>query len=627
MDVAKEAKATRREVPYPGIATTVDGSSAAAWVETQIATGACAYPITPATNMGVLFEAEVANGKKNLWGEKLAFLEPESEHSAAAACEGYAAAGGRVTNFTCGQGLVLMKEVLYAIAGKRLPCVFHIAARAITSQSLNIHCGHDDIFGVADCGWGILFARNPGEVADLALIARRVAEECRTPFFVVQDGFLTSHTIESTRLPEPELMREFVGAPGDRLTAIFDPETGTQSGTVQNQDSYMKGRIAQRSFTDRIAPALQHAMDDYARLTGRRYRAVDSFGDGDNAIVALGTIAETARAVAAELGGVRIVHPTVVRPFPGDEMVRALHGTRRVAVIERTDDALAGGNPLARDVRAAFEDTHERPAVGSGSAGLGGREVSEGDLARVVRLMRLSPAMPRTFVLGVDHALNLGEVRVASMVPEGSFTLRGHSIGGYGSVTTNKLLATLIPELLGGDVRAWAEYGSEKKGLPTRYYLTASPVRSDVHTSPTAIDYLVVNDRNAMASASTLAGLARGAAALVQADADKPEIDASFARGVAEKGARLYACDMAAIARRLAPSSDLVVRMQGVVLLGAFLKTSPKVAAAGLSGEALFSAVRKVLDKQWGKRGAGVVETNLAAVRAGYEGVKEVVLA
>lgn len=386
----------------------------------------------------------------------------------------------------------------------------------------------------------------------------------------------------------------------------------------------MKGRIAQRSFTDRIAPALAAAMDDFARLTGRRYRAVDSFGDGDNAIVALGTLAETARAVAEFKGGVRVIHPTVVRPFPREEIVRALHGARRVAVIERTDDALAGGNPLARDVRAAFEDTHERPAIGSGSAGLGGREVSEGDLARVVRLMRLSPAMPRTFVLGVDHALNLGDVPIASLLPEGSFTLRGHSIGGYGSVTTNKLLATLIPELLGGHVRAWAEYGSEKKGLPTRYFLTASPVRSHVHASPTTIDYLVVNDRNALASVATIAGVAKGAAVLVQADEKSPDVDGAFAKTVVERGARLYRCDMAAIARRLAPTNDLVIRMQGVVLLGAFLRTSPKVEAAGLAGDALFAAVRRVLEKQWGSRGAGVVETNLAAVRAGYEGVKEV---
>ena len=116
------------------------------WVETHITQGACAYPITSSTTMGGGYQAEVANGKKNLWGEELAFIEPESEHSAATTCEGFAVAGGRVTNFTSGQGLILMKEVLYVISGKRLPIVFHIGARALTSQGLNVHTGHDDIY-------------------------------------------------------------------------------------------------------------------------------------------------------------------------------------------------------------------------------------------------------------------------------------------------------------------------------------------------------------------------------------------------------------------------------------------------------------------------------------------------
>src|SRR5437867_10161701 len=147
--------------------------------------------------MGGGYQAEVANGKRNLWGEEFAFIEPESEHSAASTCEGFAVSGGRVTNFTSGQGLILMKEVLYTISGKRLPVVFHIGARALTSQALNIHAGHDDVMGVADTGWGMLFARNAQEAADLTAIARRVAEATEVPFFVVQDGFLTTHTLES----------------------------------------------------------------------------------------------------------------------------------------------------------------------------------------------------------------------------------------------------------------------------------------------------------------------------------------------------------------------------------------------------------------------------------------------
>jgi pyruvate-ferredoxin/flavodoxin oxidoreductase len=128
--------------------------------------------------MGGGYQLAVANGQRNLWGEPLVFLELESEHSSASTC---VLAGGRVANFTSGQGLILMKEVLYVIAGKRLPVVFHIGARALTSQGLNIHAGHDDVMGVADCGWGMLFARNVQESADLALIARRIAEESETP--------------------------------------------------------------------------------------------------------------------------------------------------------------------------------------------------------------------------------------------------------------------------------------------------------------------------------------------------------------------------------------------------------------------------------------------------------------
>src|SRR5437588_4860264 len=155
------------------------------WVETHITQGACAYPITSSTTMGGGYQAEVANGVKNLWGDELMFFEPESEHSAASVCEGFAVAGGRVTNFTSGQGLVLMKEVLYTISGKRLPVVFHIGARALTSQSLNVHAGHDDVMSVRDCGWGMVFAKNAQDAGDLALISRRAAEDSHTPFFSV----------------------------------------------------------------------------------------------------------------------------------------------------------------------------------------------------------------------------------------------------------------------------------------------------------------------------------------------------------------------------------------------------------------------------------------------------------
>src|SRR3982751_436722 len=202
---------------YPGIPTTCDGADAVVHVEINVTQGAGAFPITSSTTMGGGYNAAVMNGWKNLWGDLLLFVEPESEHSSASFCEGFAAAGGRVTNFTSGQGLVLMKEVLYTIAGKRLPAVFNIGARALTSQGLNVHAGHDDVMSVADCGWGMIFARNAQEASDLCLIARRAAEASFTPFFSVQDGFLTTHTVEKVLLSEKEFMKEFIGSPAEKL--------------------------------------------------------------------------------------------------------------------------------------------------------------------------------------------------------------------------------------------------------------------------------------------------------------------------------------------------------------------------------------------------------------------------
>src|SRR6201987_2034993 len=249
MSTATVRKSTRAPQPidlpveqkfaYPGIPTTCDGAEAVVHVEIHVAQAAGAYPITSSTTMGGGFNAAVMNGQTNLWGEPLQFFEPESEPSAATVCEGFAVAGGRVTNFTSGQGLVLMKEVLYTIAGKRLPAVFNIGARALTSHSLNVHAGHDDVYGVADCGWGVLFARNAQEAGDLALISRRAAEETETPFLNVQDGFLTTHTIENVRLPEPELMKQFAGHPSERTRPLFDPRVPLMSGVVQNQVSYI----------------------------------------------------------------------------------------------------------------------------------------------------------------------------------------------------------------------------------------------------------------------------------------------------------------------------------------------------------------------------------------------------
>ncbi|HTM10104.1 MAG TPA: 2-oxoacid:acceptor oxidoreductase family protein [Verrucomicrobiae bacterium] len=629
---------------FPGIATTADGSEAVVWVETQISQGACAYPITPSTLMGGAYQVAVANGQRNLWGEPLSFLELESEHSSASTCEGFALAGGRVTNFTSGQGLILMKEVLYVISGKRLPVVFHIGARALTSQSLNIHAGHDDVMGVSDCGWGMLFGRNAQEAADLALIARRAAEESATPFFNVQDGFLTTHTIESLLLPEPDLMKEFIGEPRN-LWNLMDPSRPVMSGVVQNQDSYMKGKIAQRTFYDRLPEIIDRVMAGFTELTGRRYGLIDGhrLDDADYALVGMGSMLETAAATAdflRERDGIKLgtLHVSCFRPFPGPQIVAALKHLKAIAVIERLDNPTAQSNPLAAEIKAAFADAlsgapgypkiDRAPAVYSGSAGLGGRDVRPADFIAVARHIA-SGAKRRFFVLGIKHDLALLPEGEADVRPDGAFSMRGHSIGGYGSVTTNRIIAAVVGNLSGLRVQAYPLYGSEKKGLPTTYYLTVADQPILVHAEMSAADFVPLNNTDAFRIGDPVAGVRSGGAIFLQhASRDPRQVWAAIPKEAQEtirrKEIRVLALDAVKIAQEVATKPELAQRMQGIVLLGVFLRVAPFLARLKLSEAETSAAVEKALRKFFAKQSEAVIQDNLKAVRRGGEEVFEI---
>jgi pyruvate-ferredoxin/flavodoxin oxidoreductase len=638
-------KGSEQKTPYPGIPTTSDGAGMVVWVETHITQGACAYPITSSTTMGGGYQAEVANGKRNLWGEELAFIEPESEHSAATTCEGFAVAGGRATNFTSGQGLVLMKEVLFTISGKRLPIVFHIGARALTSHSLNVHTGHDDIAAVADCGWGILYARNAQEAGDLALIARRTAEDSETPFLNVQDGFLTTHTIENVRLPEPEMMKLFVGHPSAKVRNLMDPRVPLMSGVVQNQDSYMKGKIAQRRYYDRVLPVLKSVMDEFGRLTGRRYDVVMPYRleDAEYAIVGSGCMMETAEAavdyVRKNLGAkVGLLHVTSFRPFPSIEVVEALRHVKAITVLERLDIPMMQSNPQLCEIKAAFADAvagtpgypevTRMPKFFGGSAGLGSRDVRAGDFISVVENMRSES--PRIyFTVGIKHETALPVPIDPDVRGLGSFSMRGHSVGGYGSVTTNKVIATIAGEVFGMDVQAYPKYGSEKKGLPTTYYLTIAKEHIRVHSELEHVEFIPLNDVNAFNLENPLAGLSQNGMVFVQSQKTDPAevwaaIPAWARKELIDKNARLFALDTVAIAREVSSLADLQQRMQGIVLLGVFLRVTPFQSEHAISEELLFQGVEKSLRKYFGKRGEQVVKDNLKAVTRGYREVIEV---
>jgi pyruvate-ferredoxin/flavodoxin oxidoreductase len=449
MFLKKKSEVTDAAPKYPGIPVSIDGTTAVVEMETAASEGAGAYPITPSTQMGEGWAAAVAAGKTNVNGRKLLFFEPEGEHAAAAVTAGMSMVGLRATNFSSGQGIAYMHESLYAAVGKRLTYVLNIGARAMTKHALNVHAGHDDYHAVDDTGFFQLFAKDAQEAADLNLIAHRIAELALNPGILAQDGFLTTHVIESVRLPEPALVKEYLGDPSDiiesptpaqrwvfgekrrRIPEMFDLDYPAMLGVVQNQDSYQQGVAAQRPFYfDHVVEFADHAMAEYTALTGRPYARAMGYrlDDAEWVIAGQGSLIPNAEVVVDHLREARglkvgLLNVTMFRPFPSDLITALLKGKKGVAVLERVDQPLAVDQPILREIRAAVSKALENgrtangkrpyPAVAmyrpddapqfySGVYGLGSRDLQPTDLIATFENMLEGGRQQRQFYLGID---------------------------------------------------------------------------------------------------------------------------------------------------------------------------------------------------------------------------------
>jgi pyruvate-ferredoxin/flavodoxin oxidoreductase len=453
MFTRKNRNETASAPRYPGIPEAMDGSTAVVLMETAASEAAGAYPITPSTQMGEGWAEAVAAGAKNVNGRRLLFFEPEGEHAAAAVTAGMSMVGLRATNFSSGQGIAYMHESLYAATGKRLTYVLNVAARAMTKHSLNVHAGHDDYHCVDDTGFFQLFAKDVQEAADLNLITHRVAELSLNPGLIAQDGFLTSHVIESVKLPERELIKEFLGDPADiiesptpaqrlvfgetrrRIPEMFDYDYPAMLGTVQNQEAYAQGVAAQRPFYfDHVQELTDRAFAEFAALTGRRYDRAMGYRleDAEYVLVGQGSVITNAHLVTDFLRkkGIKVgvLNLTMFRPFPADLIADMLRGKKAVTVLERTDQPLAVDPPLLREIRAAVSQAVENgravarretngkfpfpklpalkaeevPDFFSAGFGFGSRDLQPGDLVAAVENMREAGRKQRQYYLGID---------------------------------------------------------------------------------------------------------------------------------------------------------------------------------------------------------------------------------
>ena len=689
------------EFKYPGTRQAMDGNAAVIMCERESSDAAGAYPITPSTQMGEYWAEEAANGHVNISGQPLLFVEPESEHAAAAVTAGMTMTGLRATNFSSAQGVAFMHESLYAASGKHLPYVLNIGCRAITKASLNVHCAHDDYHCVDDTGFFQVMANGAQGAADLNIMAHKVAELSLIPGIVAQDGFLTTHLIESIQVPERELIKEFLGRPDDiidsptpaqkmlfgekrrRIPAIWDVDNPAVSGSVQNQDAYMQAVAAQRPyFMDHIAPLCEEVMEDFYQLTGRRYARVGEYkvDTADYLILGQGSMVSSAKAVAdylLESRGLKVgvVDLTMFRPFPGDLIGKALKGKKGVVVLERTDQPLAEDLPLTREVRATLSKCVENgmisddelpysdyacynkpgdaPRLYSGSYGLGSRDLQPEGLIAAIENMLPEGRKQKFFYLSVEFMheqcaspkqelyqqelleaypkikeLALKGSENPNLMPKDSITVRMHSVGGWGAITTGKNLAMTLFELLDFDIKANPKYGSEKKGQPTTYYLSAAPEKILLNCEYNFVDVVLSPDPNVFEHSNPVAGLKDGGALVIQSSLESSEevwnsFPVTGQRFIKEHKIRVFYIDAFRIAREEASNPELQFRMQGIAFQGAFFAASPVMQSANLNEKSLFRAIEQQLEDKFGSKGRRVVEDNLRVVRRGFEELNE----
>jgi pyruvate-ferredoxin/flavodoxin oxidoreductase len=679
---------------YPGIRVTANGNQLVSYhTEARIADAGVFYPITPSTEGGELYQQAFAEGKLNVFGGNTIAIEAEGEHAAQGGAIAHSVCGKRVVNYTSGQGVVYGVEQYYHAPGKCSTMVLEVGARALTKHALNVHCGHDDVYGALDTGWIIVFGKDAQQAADQALILRRVTELSLTPGMNVMDGFLTTHLERTFYKHESQLIREYLGAPEDiiecptasqrvlfgprrrRVPKMIDLTNPVLLGPVQNQEHYMQGVVARRdNFVEPILDFFEAAYRDFAELTGRYYGLVSQYRceDAETVFVSLGSAAENIEAAVdylrtREHASVGSIHINVFRPFPEAAVVEALAGKKNVIILERTDEPMAGDNPMGRDIRTALNKAlqgvegipkitaDQMPRLFGGIYGLGSRdfrpehsigayEFATGARARKDGKRAVDGAS--FMVLGVDHPYEVRSNDTPSLLPDKAIAVRFHSVGGWGAITTGKNLGAIIGDLndllyerdkvvdeLGNPkeiihVSANPKYGSEKKGAPTSYFMIAAPERIRVNCDLRHVNVVLCCDPKAFTHTNPLDGMSEGGCLVWESEEEGEQawqrLPLWARKQIIDKNIRVFTLPGFKIAREATDRGDLQLRMQGNAFLGAFFSVSPMLQDFGITPEQFRDAVYKQYVKKFGKLGEGVVSSNMEVMTKGFELVREI---
>ncbi len=612
---------------------TVDGNEAAARVAHALSDVIAIYPITPASPMGELADAWSAAGRTNLWGRAPRVIEMQSEGGAAGAVHGSLQAGALTTTFTASQGLLLMIPNLFKIAGELTPAVIHVAARSVATHALSIFGDHSDVMAARSTGFAMLCSGSVQEAHDFALIAQSAALESRVPFLHFFDGFRTSHEVNKIALLDESDLAAMISAErvAEHRARALSPNAPVLRGTAQNPDVFFQAREAANPFYAATPDIVQHAFDRFADRTHRRYRLFDYTGapDAEHVIVMMGSGTGAAEAAVktrvARGEKVGLVTVRLYRPFDAAALHAALpSSTRRVAVLDRTKEPGAPGEPLYLDVAATLARTlgAEAPAVFGGRYGLSSKEFTPAMAAGVFDAMA-EDRLAHDFTIGIhDDVTNKSLTWDTTPADEPSdvYAAVFFGLGSDGTVGASKNTVKIIGEHTEQHAQGYFVYDSKKSGAVTVSHLRFAP-------RPIHATYLVERARFVgchqfafLEKMDVLERAADGATLLLNSPYSAaeiwPHIPVEAQRQIIDKRLEVYTID----ASRIASEAGLRGRINTV------MQTCFFALAKVLPNDAGLDAIREATKKTYAKRGPVVVAKNLEAIDAAIAALERVVV-
>ena len=606
---------------------TCDGNYAAAHIAYMFSEVAAIYPITPSSTMAEYIDEWAAGGKKNIFGETVKLEEMQSEAGAAGALHGSLQAGALSSTFTASQGLLLMIPNMYKIAGELLPGVFHVTARSLAAQALSIFGDHSDVMATRQTGFAMLATGSVQEVMDLAGIAHLAAIKSRVPFLHFFDGFRTSHEIQKIEAMDQDSLAALIDQ--DALKAFrnnsLNPERPVTRGTAQNPDIYFQSREAANPFYLAIPDIVADYMDKISEITGRKYRPFSYYGaeDAENIIVAMGSVTETIKETIdylnakGEKTGLIAVH--LYRPFSAKYFFEAFpKSVKRIAVLDRTKEPGANGDPLYLDICELFYGKKDAPLIVGGRYGLSSKDTTPAHMLAVFQNLKMNEPKNQFTVGIVDDVTftSLPLLPEIDLSAKGNFAGKFYGLGSDGTVGANKNSIKIIGDNTDKYAQAYFSYDSKKSGGITISHLRFgdSPIRSPYLVNTP--DFVACHVPAYLGRYDMLKGLRKGGTFLLNSHWDEEEtknrLPVDVKRYMAKNDIQFYIINATAIAEEIGLGNRTNTIMQS-----AFFKIAEVIPYAQAIDE-----MKKFVVKSFGRKGEDVVRMNHLAVDKGGEVIK-----